>query len=163
MAMQYSKALPAGISAGPFGELPDGAPVAIYSLRNTKGIEARVCTYGGILVSFQAPDRNGFMADIVLGYDHLRGYLEKSPYFGALVGRCANRIANGKFTLEEKTYSLAINNGPNSLQCGKKGFDKVIWQPTLTRIATGPALELTYFSKDNEEGYPGNLNTKAVY
>jgi aldose 1-epimerase len=163
IAMQYSKALPAGISVGPFGELPDGAPVSIYSLRNQKGVEARVSNYGGILVSFRAPDRSGDMTDIVLGYDHLQGYLDKTPYFGALVGRCANRVANAKFILEEKTYSLAVNNGPNSLHGGKKGFDKVIWQPTMTRIATGPALELTYFSKDGEEGYPGNLNVKAVY
>ncbi|HEY3854125.1 MAG TPA: aldose epimerase family protein [Verrucomicrobiae bacterium] len=161
--MQYSKALPAGISVGPFGQLPDGAPVSIFSLRNTKGVEARVSNYGGILVSFTAPDRDGNMADIVLGYDQLQGYLDKTPYFGALVGRCANRIANAKFILDETTYSLAINNGPNSLHGGKKGFDKVIWQPTMTRVATGPALELTYYSVDGEEGYPGNLNVKAVY
>jgi aldose 1-epimerase len=162
-AMQISKALSPGISVAPFGELPGGAPVEVYSLRNASGIEARVCTYGGILVSLQTPDRRGNMADIVLGYDHLQGYLDSSPYFGALVGRCANRIANGKFTLEGTTYSLAVNNGPNSLHGGIKGFDKVIWQPAITRIATGPALELGYLSKDGEEGYPGNLQVKAVY
>jgi aldose 1-epimerase len=99
----------------------------------------------------------------VLGHDHLQGYLDSSPYFGALVGRCANRIAKGKFTVEGKTYSLAINNGPNSLHGGLKGFDKVVWQAALTRLPTGPALELNYFSKDGEEGYPGNLTVKAVY
>jgi aldose 1-epimerase len=161
--MLTSKTLVAGITVAPFGRLTDGAPVEIYTLRNAKGIEARVCTYGGILVSLHAPDRHGKPADIVLGYDHLQGYLESSPYFGALVGRCANRIAKGKFTLEGTTYSLAINNGPNSLHGGLKGFDKVIWQPELTRIPTGPALELNYFSKDGEEGFPGNLTVKAVY
>jgi aldose 1-epimerase len=161
--MQFSKALSAGITCAPFGNLPDGAPAAIYSLRNGNGIEARVCTYGGILVSLQAPDRRGNLADIVLGHDHLQGYLDSSPYFGALIGRYANRIAKGTFTLEGKTYSLAVNNGPNSLHGGLKGFDKVIWQPALARIATGPALELNYLSKDGEEGYPGNLSVKAVY
>ncbi len=161
--MQFSKTLSAGINVAPFGNLPDGAPTHIYSLRNASGIEARVCTYGGILVSLQAPDSHGKMADVVLGHDHLEGYLHSSPYFGALVGRCANRIAKGRFTLEGKTFTLAINNGPNSLHGGLKGFDKVIWQPEVTRLATGPALELNYFSKDGEEGYPGNLTVKAVY
>jgi aldose 1-epimerase len=161
--MQNSKIPAAGITSAPFGNLPDGTPVAIYTLKNSNGVEARVCTYGGILVSLLAPDRNGNLGDIVLGYDHLRGYLEKNPYFGALVGRCANRIANGKFTIEDKTYSVAINNGPNSLHGGLKGFDKVIWQPTLAHVATGPALELFYLSKDREEGYPGNLEVKTTY
>jgi aldose 1-epimerase len=143
--------------------MPDGTPVAVYSLKNSGGVEARICTYGGILVSLTAPDRNGNLGDIVLGYDQLDGYLKKNPYFGALVGRCANRIANGHFTLESASYSLAINNGPNSLHGGLKGFDKVIWQPTLARTATGPALELFYLSKDGEEHYPGNLDVKATY
>jgi aldose 1-epimerase len=161
--MQYSKALTAGITVAPFGELPGGVPVSIYSLRNSKGVEARVSNYGGILVSLLAPDARGNFGDIVLGYDHLQGYLDKSPYFGALVGRCANRIANGRFTLEGTTYSLATNNGPNALHGGKIGFDKVIWHPTMTRIATDPALELNYLSKDGEEGYPGNLQVKTIY
>jgi len=164
LGMLVSKTPLAGLTVEPFGNLPGNGPsVAIYTLRNTRGIEARVCTYGGILVSLQAPDRAGRMADIVLGHDHLQGYLESSPYFGALVGRCANRIARGKFVLEGKTYSLAVNNGPNALHGGLKGFDKAVWKPELTRLPTGPALELNYFSKDGEEGFPGNLTVKAVY
>ncbi|HUD45871.1 MAG TPA: aldose epimerase family protein [Candidatus Baltobacteraceae bacterium] len=161
--MQLSNALSPAITVAPFGTLPDGAPASIYSLRNAHGIEARVCNYGGILVSLQAPDRHGHLADIVLGHDHLQGYLDSSPYFGALIGRCANRIARGKFTLDGTTYSVAVNNGPNSLHGGLKGFDKALWQPTPVRGASGPALELDYASKDGEEGYPGNLNVKAVY
>jgi aldose 1-epimerase len=161
--MSNSKTHSAGITAAPFGKMPDGTPVTIYSLKNSRGVEARICTYGGILVSLTAPDRSGNFGDIVLGYDDLNGYLKKNPYFGALVGRCANRVANGKFTLENATYSLAINNGPNSLHGGLKGFDKVIWQPTLARTATGPALELFYLSQDGEEGYPGNLKVRTTY
>lgn len=161
--MQFWKAPATGITVAPFGTLPGSGDVEIYSLRNSRGIEARVCTYGGILVSFSAPDRHGTMADIVLGHDQLQGYLDKSPYFGALVGRCANRIAKGKFTLEGKTYTLAVNNGPNALHGGLKGFDKVVWKPEVTRLPTGEALELNYFSKDGEEGYRGNLTVKAVY
>jgi aldose 1-epimerase len=151
------------ISQAPFGKTPGGTPVDIYTLREAGGIEARICTYGGILVSLKAPDRSGHLDDVVLGFDHLDGYLALNPYFGALVGRYANRIANATFTLEGVIYALATNNGPNALHGGVKGFDKAVWQATRTGAASAPALELNYLSQDGEEGYPGNLRVKAVY
>jgi len=151
------------ISQAPFGETPDGAPVDVYTLRDSDGIEARICNYGGIIVSLKAPDRDGCLDDVVLGCDHLDGYLAASTYFGALVGRFANRIANATFALDDVAYTLAANNGPNALHGGLKGFDKVVWQATATLAASAPALELNYLSKDGEEGYPGNLSVKAVY
>jgi aldose 1-epimerase len=159
-----SKPTPSGtISQAPFGNTPDGTPVAIYTLRNSKGMEARIMTYGGIVVSLKVPDKNGKLGDVVLGYDDLDGYLKATPYFGALIGRYGNRIGGAKFTLEGKTYTLATNNGPNSLHGGLKGFDKVVWKATSLVTADGPALQLTYFSKDGEEGFPGNLKVTAVY
>jgi aldose 1-epimerase len=151
------------ISKAPFGKTPDGKKVEIYTLHNTNGVEARICTYGGIVVSFKAPDRNGKMGDVVLGYDNLDGYLTNSPYFGALIGRYGNRIAKGKFTLDNVNYTLATNNAPNSLHGGLKGFDKRVWRAKVIKGDDGGALELTYLSKDGEEGYPGNLKVKAVY
>ena len=153
------------ISQAPFGNTPDGMPVAIYTLRNSKGMEARIMTYGGIVQSLKVPDRNGKFDDVVLGYDDLAGYLANkgNPYFGALIGRYGNRIGGAKFTLEGQTCTLAINNGPNSLHGGIKGFDKVVWQAKPLLTADGPSLELTYFSKDGEEGFPGNLTVTATY
>jgi aldose 1-epimerase len=151
------------ISQAPFGKTPDGTPVDIYTLRNSKGMEARIMTYGGIVQSLKVPDKNGQFSDIVLGYDNLDGYVKVTPYFGALIGRYGNRIGGGKFTLEGKTYTLATNNGPNSLHGGLKGFDKVVWQAKSWVSSDGPALELTYLSKDGEEGFPGNLKVTAVY
>jgi len=149
------------VTKAPFGNLPDGTPIEIYTLKNGNGMEARICTYGGIVVSLTARDRNGQFADVVLGYDNLDGYVKNnSPYFGCLVGRYGNRIGGAKFTLEGKTYTLAANNGPNSLHGGLKGFDKVVWK---AKPLTGAALELTYLSKDGEEGFPGNLEVTAVY
>jgi len=153
----------AQISQAPFGKTPDGTPVELYTLRATGGIEARICTYGGILVSLKTPDRGGHLGDVVLGFDNLQGYLALNPFFGALVGRYGNRIAKAKFTLEGETYTLAANNGPNALHGGLKGFDKVVWRATRTGTASAPALELNYLSQDGEEGYPGNLTVKAVY
>ncbi len=151
------------ISQAPFGKMPDGAPVEIYTLRNSKGMEARIMTYGGIVQSLKVPDKNGKLGDVVLGYDDLDGYLKATPYFGALIGRYGNRIGGAKFTLEGKTYTLATNNGPNSLHGGIKGFDKVVWKATSLVSAHDSALQLTYFSKDGEEGFPGNLKVTAVY
>ncbi len=151
------------ISRAPFGQTKDGAPVEIFTLRNPAGMEARICDYGGLLVSLKVPDRNGNFGDVVLGYDNLDGYIKDSPYFGALIGRFGNRIAKGKFTLDGEPHTLAINNGPNSLHGGLKGFDKVMWQSHASVSADGPTLELTYLSKDGEEGYPGNLKVTAVY
>ncbi|MEK7678332.1 MAG: aldose epimerase family protein [Verrucomicrobiota bacterium] len=147
----------------PFGSAPSGAPVDLYTLRNSKGLEARICNYGGIVVSLKAPDRNGHFGDVVLGHDTLAAYIKDSPYFGCLVGRYGNRIAKGKFTLEGKEYTLATNNFPNHLHGGIKGFDKVVWQAKAVPSDLGPALELRYVSKDGEEGYPGNLTVTATY
>jgi aldose 1-epimerase len=151
------------LTKAPFGKAPDGSPVDLFTFRNANGVEVRVCNYGGIVVSFLAPDRQGNLADVVLGYDHLDGYLALSPYFGALIGRYGNRIGGAKFTLNGVSYSLAANDGPNSLHGGIKGFDKVVWRAATARSPLGPALELTYDSKDGEEGFPGNLSVKAVY
>jgi aldose 1-epimerase len=161
--MSNAKASAGSINSSAFGSAPDGKAVQIYTLRNGNGMEARVATYGGIIVSLTPPDRNGKFADVVLGYDNLDGYIKASPHFGALVGRYANRIAGAKFTLNGRTYTLAKNNGPHSLHGGVKGFDKVVWDAKAVESAIGPALELAYSSKDGEEGFPGNLTVKAVY
>jgi aldose 1-epimerase len=147
----------------PFGTTKDGKPVDIYTLRNAKGMEARIMNYGGIVVSLKAPDKNGKFDDVVLGYDTLAEYEKETPYFGCLVGRYGNRIAKGKFTLNGKEYTLATNNPPNALHGGVKGFDKVVWQAHAYESKQGPALELHYQSKDGEEGYPGNLSVTAIY
>jgi len=153
----------AGITNKPFGKTPDGQAVELYTLRNAKGAEAAIMTYGGIVQSLKMPDKNGKLDDIVLGYDDVAGYIKETPYFGALIGRYGNRIGGAKFTLEGKTYTLATNNNGNSLHGGLKGFVKVVWQAKSLATANGPALELTYTSKDGEEGFPGTLKVKAVY
>ena len=153
----------AEISHQPFGHTADGTPVEIYTLRNANGAEARICTYGGLLVSLKVPDRNGKLGDAVLGYDNLDDYIKNSPYFGALIGRYGNRIARGKFTLDGQQYSLVTNNYPNALHGGTKGFDKVVWEPKVLVDPEGPSLQLHYVSKDGEEGYPGTLSVTAVY
>jgi aldose 1-epimerase len=157
------KSLRDTIRSEPFGTTLDGTPVQIYTLRNVNGMEARIMTYGGIVQLLKTPDKNGKLDDIVLGYDTLGGYLTNSPYFGALIGRYGNRIAKAHFTLDGVTYALATNNGPNSLHGGLKGFNKVVWHAHPLRTADGPALELTYTSRDGEEGFPGTLKVKAVY
>ena len=149
------------ITEKPFGSA-DGQPVTLYTLRNGNA-EVSICNYGGIVTSFKVPDKNGKIGDVVLGFDNLPDYIKSSPYFGALIGRYGNRIAKGKFTLDGKEYSLATNNGANALHGGLKGFDKVVWRAQTLQSPDGPALELTYLSKDGEEGYPGNLSVKAVY
>jgi len=151
------------LTSAAFGKTPDGRAVDIYTLRNRNGMEARIATYGGIIVSLTAPDRNGRFADVVLGFDNLNGYLKSSPYFGALVGRYANRIGGAKFSLNGKAYKLAANDGPNSLHGGVKGFDKVVWNVKTMESGKNPALELSYLSKDGEEGFPGNLSVKVLY
>jgi len=157
------------ITRAPFGKTPDGVPVDIYTLRNGKGMEARIMTYGGIVQSLIVPDKDGKPGDVVLGFDSLQGYVNSNyvkncPYFGALIGRYGNRIAKGQFTLDGTTYTLAINNAPNHLHGGIKGFDKVVWKAAGADVGPeGPRLTLTYLSKDGEEGYPGNLSVTAVY
>jgi aldose 1-epimerase len=152
------------IASSPFGHTPNGVAVDIYRLRNRAGMEAHIATYGGVVTYLTAPDRHGHYADVVLGYDSLAGYLKSSPYFGALIGRYANRIAHAHFSLDGVNYSLATNNGPNSLHGGLVGFDKVVWTVTQAVITPqGPQLALSYLSRDGEEGYPGNLTITAVY
>ncbi|MBO0722035.1 MAG: galactose mutarotase [Blastocatellia bacterium] len=146
-----------------FGKTADGQEVELYTLSNANGVEARIATYGGIIVSLKVPDREGKLDDVVLGFDNLDGYLKEHPFFGALVGRYGNRIGKAKFTLNGKEYKLAANNGENSLHGGKKGFDKAVWKAKPVTVKDGAALELSYLSKDGEEGYPGNLSAKVTY
>ena len=146
-----------------FGKTPEGQPVDIYTLTNSRGAEAKITNYGGILTSLRIPDRNGKFDDVVLGFDNVDAYLKGDPWFGALIGRYGNRIAKGRFTLNGVEYKLATNNGENHLHGGVKGFDKVIWNAKPLNAPNGAALELTYLSKDGEEGYPGNLSVKVIY
>lgn len=145
-----------------FGLLPNGKEVYIYTLKNNNGMEVKVSTYGGTIVSVLTSDKNGKFHDVVLGYDSLEGYLKGDKYFGALVGRFANRIQYGTFKLNDKEYKLATNNGPNHLHGGIKGFDKVLWNATLIEDKNN-ILQLSYLSVDGEEGYPGNLNVNVKY
>jgi aldose 1-epimerase len=142
-----------------FGELADGTAVDLFTLKNVNGVEVAITNYGGIIVSWMAPDKHGKLADIVVGCDTLAGFLAGHPYFGALVGRYGNRIAGGKFVLNGVEYALAKNNGGNHLHGGLKGFDKVVWHAE----EKDGALVLSYLSKDGEEGYPGNLQVTVVY
>ena len=153
----------AQISVKPFGPPQNGIAVDLFTLRNKKGVEAAICNYGGLVISLKVPNRAGRFGDVVLGYDKLADYIKDTPYFGAMIGRYGNRIAKGKFTLDGKEYTLAINNGPNALHGGLKGFDKVVWEPKILARSEGPSLQLRYTSKDGEEGYPGNLSVTAVY
>jgi aldose 1-epimerase len=144
-----------------FGRTGDGVNARIFTLTNKNGLEARITNYGGIVVSLKTSDRNGAMADVVLGFDTLAGYISSpSPYFGALIGRYGNRIGHARFTLDGVEYKLAANNGENSLHGGTHGFNEKIWTP---RELPDGGLELTYLSKDGEEGYPGNLKTIVTY
>jgi aldose 1-epimerase len=147
-----------------FGNMPDGTAVDLCTLRNSKGAEARIATYGSTVVSLSMPDKNGSFGDVVLGHDTLEGYIKSNHFFGCLVGRYGNRIAKGQFTLNGQTYRLAVNNGPNALHGGTKGFDKVVWKIVRLDVGPhGPRVELEYLSKDGEEGYPGNLDVHATY
>ncbi len=146
-----------------FGITHEGDSVSLYTLKNEKDLVVKITSYGGIITEIHTPDRDGNMGNIALGFDNLEQYLGENPYFGALVGRFANRIANGQFELDGQNYTLAINNGPNSLHGGIKGFDKVIWDTEVISCKEGAALKLTYLSKDGEEGYPGNLKVTVSY
>ena len=146
-----------------FGETMDGTGVDQFILSNNNGMEVRIITYGGVITSWTAPDKNGDYKDIVLGYNTLAEYEAETPYFGALIGRYGNRIAKGKFSLDDQKYTLAVNNGVNHLHGGLKGFDKVVWDAKTIVSDSTVSLELSYLSKDMEEGYPGNLETKVTY
>jgi len=143
-----------------WGKAPDGAAVDLYTLTNDRGMQVRITNWGGIVTSILVPDRQGQLADVALGFETLDPYLQRHPFFGALAGRYANRIGKGRFTLNGQTYTLARNNGENSLHGGLKGFDKAVWK--AREIPPG-GLELSYLSKDGEEGYPGNLSATVVY
>lgn len=145
-----------------FGE-HDGQKVYLYELIGRGGRSFAVTNYGAIVTSVKMPDRDGNLADIALGFDDLAGYVKSSPYFGCIAGRCANRIAKGKFTLDGKSYTLATNNGPNHLHGGVKGFDKQVWSASEAVDAAGVGIRLTLVSKDGDEGYPGTLTTTVVY
>ncbi len=147
----------------PFGVLPSGDSVHVFTLTNGQGVELRAIDYGALVISLRTPDRDGTLGDIVLGYDSIDGYLKSTPYFGALVGRYANRIAKGQFTLDGATYRLAVNNGPNALHGGLKGFDKVMWRAATKDDSTGVGVVFSYTSKDGEEGYPGTVNVQVTY
>ncbi len=151
------------ISEEPYGMMPDGKLVEQYTLRNKSGMEIKVITYGGIITSWTAPDKNGKYENINLGFDSLEQYIQRNPYFGALIGRYGNRIAKGKFELEGVMYKLETNNGTNHLHGGVKGFDKVVWEAIPVAAEDAASLKLSYLSKDMESGYPGNLNTTVTY
>jgi aldose 1-epimerase len=161
-------AMTAGAGAGSigmaeFGQTADGKSIEIYTLANASGFEARVMTYGGTLVSLKVPDRSGHAAGVVLGFDSAQPYVAGVPFYGATIGRYGNRIANGKFALDGKTYQLPQNDGQNSLHGGVKGFDKRLWTAEPVETKQGPALKLTYVSADGEEGYPGQLTVHVTY
>jgi aldose 1-epimerase len=143
-----------------WGTTPEGQMVDLYRLTNAKGAEARIATYGGAVVSLKVPDKSGALGDVVAGFDNLEGYLTPPPYFGAIIGRYGNRIGKGKFSLNGTEYILAKNNGPNHLHGGVRGFDKRVW---TARPLSRQSLELTYLSKDGEEGYPGNVLATVTY
>ncbi|HYM76746.1 MAG TPA: aldose epimerase family protein [Candidatus Dormibacteraeota bacterium] len=158
---QTSNKKTSGVEQERFG-VRDGRPVILYTLTNSHGVEVRAMNYGGIIQSIRVPDRKGQLADIVLGHEDAAGYMPNPPYIGAIVGRYANRIANGSFTLDGKTYTLPKNDGPNTLHGGTtRTFDKVIWESQPLKGKSG--VSFTYVSKDGEEGFPGNLTVTVTY
>jgi aldose 1-epimerase len=157
-----SPAAGAGISSEAWGEV-DGEQVTLYTLTNANGMEVKLTNYGGIITSVEVPDRDGAMEDVTLGFDNLDDYLEGHPYFGNITGRYANRIARGTFRIDDKNYYLPLNNGPNSLHGGEKGFDKVVWQADEVSSAGERGIKLSRVSPDMEEGYPGNLTVDVTY
>lgn len=151
------------VTKEPFGQVNDSTPVSLYTLTNDKGITMKVTNYGGIITSLIVPDKDGNPGDIVLGYDSLAGYLEKTPYFGAIIGRYGNRIAKGAFKIDGKEFHLPINDGPNHLHGGLQGFDKVVWDAREFKTDSTVGLIFHRLSKDMEQGYPGNLDVTVTY
>jgi aldose 1-epimerase len=149
-----------GIVRSSFGRLADGSAVHLYTLTNRAGLTAKITNFGATITELHVPDRKGRLGDVVFGFDSLGGYLQKHPYVGSTCGRVANRIAAGRFALDGKGHKLAVNNGPNHLHGGIKGFDKVLWKAAILK---GPALKLTYVSPDGDEGYPGRLTASVVF
>ena len=151
------------VGKAPYGELPDGSPVDLYTLTNALGMQVKLLNYGATLASVEVPDRRGKFGDVTLGYDAVEGWLKNPAHFGSTIGRYANRIAKGTFTLDGKTYTLPANAGEHHLHGGVKGFDKVLWQAQPVQAATAVAVRFTYLSKDGEEGYPGTLSATVLY
>lgn len=151
------------LSKKTFGQTRDGQEVQLYTLTNEHGIVAKVISYGASLTELHVPDREGKLGDVVLGFHELEGYLGRHPHFGCTTGRVANRIARGRFTLDGKTYTLAINNGPNHLHGGNQALDKRVWRGAEDDSAAGPSVRFTYRSPDGEENYPGNLDVEVIY
>jgi len=147
----------------PFGTAPAGDAVDLITLHSPSGIELDVATYGGVVTRLVVPDREGRLADVVLGHEGLGAYVEGTPYFGAIVGRYANRIAAGRFTLDGVEYQLATNDGPNHLHGGKRGFDKVVWSAEPYSTGSEAGVVLTHVSPDGDEGYPGELSVRVTY
>ncbi len=151
-----------GVTETPWGRA-DGKDVSLYTLSNGNGLTLKVSNYGGVITAFEVPDRHGKLADIVLGFDELADYEAKSPYFGAIIGRVANRIAGAQFTLNGKTYLLAANNGRSSLHGGHKGWDKVVWNAKVASSRESASVELSHESRDGDEGYPGTVQATNTY
>jgi aldose 1-epimerase len=152
------------VTKAPYGALADGTAIDQYTLANHSGMTVKIITYGGIVTEIDTPDRHGKTADVALGFDNLADYVNKSPYFGAIIGRYANRIAKGMFTLDNVPYTLAVNNGVNALHGGIKGFDKRVWTASIVPASHGSAgLKLSYTSANGEEGYPGTLTVDVTY
>ena len=147
----------------PFGKTADGQKVELYVLASNSGMQVAISTYGGTVVSLKVPDRNGKFDDVVLGYSDLSGYANDKVYFGAIVGRYANRIAHGRFMLDGQTFTLAKNNGDNTLHGGVKGFNKAVWSAKQISTGDGQSVEFSLLSKDGDEGFPGNLQVTVVY
>ena len=145
-----------------FGEV-DGKGVSLFTISNQNGMEVKITNYGGIITALKVPDKTGKIEDVVLGYDNLEGYLNKTPYFGAIIGRYGNRIAGGRFELNNQTYVLAKNNNENHLHGGERGFDKVVWDAEIVKGEDNVQLVLKYLSPDGEEGYPGTLQAEVTY
>jgi len=158
----YARAA-ANVDQAEFGKLPDGTVIMAYTLKNAKGSWAKVITYGATLTELYVPDRSGKPGDVVLGFSDLQGYLSDQPFLGATVGRYANRIAKGHFTLDGKEYSLALNNGPNTLHGGKIGFNRKVWKAEILPGMTAAAVRFSYVSKDGEENFPGILSVSVTY
>ena len=163
LATSDATAKPGSTKKSPFGKTSDGEAVDLYTLTNKNGVEAAITTYGGSLASLKVPDRSGRLGDVVLGFDSVDGYVNNTSYIGALIGRYGNRIGHAEFKLAGKTYTLAKNNGENTLHGGIKGFNKAVWKAKEIPAKDGQALELTYLSKDGEEGFPGNLHIRVIY
>jgi aldose 1-epimerase len=162
--MSSQSSVKLGVSQTGFGQLPSGASASLFTLTNANGMLVKITNFGGIITEIHVPDNQGVFANVNLGFDNFEGYLQDGvPYFGALIGRYGNRIAQGKFTVDGTTYSLATNNGNNHLHGGLLGFDKVVWNAETFETSTSVGITLSYLSVDGDQGYPGNLPVTVVY